>query len=148
MGHNKAMCVFNRTIFTNATIMEHDIIKCDSPSLLNDQGFSTMTNKMVWYYLEVTIDGGREIDGPRQKFNYYKDPKISDITPDSGPIHGGTITSIKGKGFNQEGACNKTVRFATFETKPFNETEDTTIWASTPAVKIPDTVVVAVALNG
>lgn len=35
MGHNKALCVFNKTIFTNATIMEPDIIKCDSPSLLN-----------------------------------------------------------------------------------------------------------------
>lgn len=77
MGHNKAMCVFNKTIFTNATIMEHDLMKCDSPSLLNQQGFSSMTNEMVFYFVEITIDGGREIDGPKQKFNYYKDPKIA-----------------------------------------------------------------------
>jgi hypothetical protein len=90
MGHNKAMCVFNRTIFTNATIMENDIIKCDSPSLLNSQGYSMMTNDMVWYWLEVTIDGGREIAGPRQKFMYYRDPKITEIRPDSGPTKGNT----------------------------------------------------------
>lgn len=35
-----------------------------------------MTNEMIWYWLEVTIDGGREIAGPMQKFMYYKDPKI------------------------------------------------------------------------
>jgi len=35
-----------------------------------------------------------------------------------------------------------------FEAKPFNETLDTTIWVKTPRVKIPDAVVVGVALNG
>lgn len=64
MGHNKALCVFNKTIFTNATIMDERTLKCDSPSLLNSQGYSMMTNKMLYYFLEVTIDGGREIAGP------------------------------------------------------------------------------------
>jgi len=64
MGHNKVMCVFNKTIFTNATIMDDRTLKCDSPSLLNSQGYSMMTNKMLYYFLEVTIDGGREIAGP------------------------------------------------------------------------------------
>jgi hypothetical protein len=40
------------------------------------------------------------------------------------------------------------VRFATFEVKPINDTTDTTIWVKTPKVKIPDAVVVSVALNG
>lgn len=35
MGHNKALCVFNKTIFTNATVMDENHIICDSPSLLN-----------------------------------------------------------------------------------------------------------------
>lgn len=96
MGHNKVMCVFNKTIFTNATIMEPDIIKCDSPSLLNSMGFSMMTNEVIFYYLEITIDGGREIDGPKQKFTYYKDPKIFSMSPDSGPIKGGTKMQIIG----------------------------------------------------
>lgn len=149
MGHNKALCVFNKTIFTNATIMDGEHLKCSSPSLLNDQGYSMMTDKMLWYNLEVTIDGGREIAGPAIKFMYYKDPKLSEIKPNAGPTKGGTTVAVNSfGGFNQEGACNKTVRFATWEVKPINETTDTTIWVKSPAVKIPDAVVVAVALNG
>lgn len=64
MGHNKALCVFNKTIFTNATIMSSDVMKCDSPSLINNQGYSMLTNDGVFYYVEVSIDGGREINGP------------------------------------------------------------------------------------
>ena len=103
---------------------------------------------MLWYNVEVTIDGGREIAGPAFKFMYYKDPKLSDIVPFAGPIKGNTVVSIFGSGFNQEGACNKTVRFATWEVKPMNETNDTTIWVKSPKVAIPDAVVIAVALNG
>lgn len=36
MGHDQTLCVFNRTVFTNATIMDENTIKCDSPSILND----------------------------------------------------------------------------------------------------------------
>ena len=148
MGHNKAMCVFNKTIFTNATIMHDDIMKCDSPSLYNEQGYSTMTKDLAWYEVEVTIDGGRNVEGPKQNFTYYKDPSIYNITPAVGPIRGNTTVKISGKGFNQTGACNKTFRFATFEGKPLNQTLDNAMWVSSPAVKIPDQVVVSVALNG
>jgi hypothetical protein len=55
---------------------------------------------------------------------------------------------VHGSGFNQEGACNKTVRFATFEIKPIHETEDNLITVLSPQVKVADEVVVAVALNG
>jgi len=107
-----------------------------------------MTDKMLWYYVEVTIDGGREIAGPMMKFMYYKDPKHVDIVPSSGPTRGGTTVAVGGIGYNQEGACNKTVRFATWETKPINETLDTKIWVKSPVVHIPDATVVGVALNG
>jgi len=84
------LCVFNKTIVTNATIMDEETIKCDSPSLLNAQGYSKMTDHMLWYDIEITVDGGRERAGPGQKFNYYRDPKILDISPNSGPVTGGT----------------------------------------------------------
>jgi len=103
---------------------------------------------MLWYNVEISIDGGREIAGPAFKFMYYKDPKITEIKPNAGPTRGGTTVKVIGSGFNQEGACNKTVRFATWEVKPFNETLDTTIWVKSPKVHIPDSVVVGVALNG
>ena len=31
LGVGKVLCAFNRTVFMNATVMEPDIIKCDSP---------------------------------------------------------------------------------------------------------------------
>lgn len=40
LGRNKALCVFNHTIYTNATVMSSELIYCDSPSLLNEQGYS------------------------------------------------------------------------------------------------------------
>jgi IPT/TIG domain len=103
---------------------------------------------MIWYNVEISIDGGRELAGPPFRFTYYKEPKITDIQPDSGPIRGGTRVNVVGSGFNQEGACNKTVRFSVFETKPVIETNDTSAIVLSPAVSVPDAVVVAVALNG
>ena len=36
LGRNKAMCVFNSSIFTNATVMSPNLIYCDSPPLQNE----------------------------------------------------------------------------------------------------------------
>lgn len=99
MGHNKALCAFNKTIFTNATIMDDKTMICDSPSLINDQGYSIMKDKMIFYYVTISIDGGNERNGPRFKFTYYKEPKLTDIIPFSGPRRGGTTVRIDGAGF-------------------------------------------------
>lgn len=103
---------------------------------------------MLWYNVEITIDGGREFAGPEQKFTYYRDPKITEVTPHSGPIKGGTKVKVFGTGFNQEGACNKVVRFSVFELRPTNENNDTCLHVTSPKVNIPDSVVVSVSLNG
>jgi len=55
---------------------------------------------MLYYFVEVTIDGGREIAGPKIKFTYYKDPKLTDILPNSVPTRVGTTVKILGSGFN------------------------------------------------
>jgi hypothetical protein len=107
-----------------------------------------MSTDLVWYNVEITIDGGQVIAGPAQNFTYYKYSTLYDIVPNMGPIRGGTNVTIVGKGFNQPGACNKTARFAVIETKPINETNDTLMFVVSPPVKVPDEVVVAVALNG
>jgi hypothetical protein len=36
LGHNKAVCVFNKTIHTNATIINQELVICDTPSILNN----------------------------------------------------------------------------------------------------------------
>ena len=73
LGRNKAMCVFNRTVFTNATVMSDELMYCDSPPLLNVQGYSLLNGDNTNFYnLQVTIDGGHMIAGTPQKFNYYQ----------------------------------------------------------------------------
>ena len=96
--------------------------------------------------LEVTIDGGRYIGGPAQAFCYYKDPEILQIVPDSGPMCGGTKVQIIGSNLNYTCHFNKTARFAVYETKPnITQVNDTVMWVTSPAVKVPDATVVAVA---
>ena len=128
--------------------MDSETIKCDSPSLLNSQGYSKMTDHMLWYDVEITVDGGRERAGPAQRFNYYREPKILDISPNSGPMSGGTRVKVIGSGYNQEGACNKTLRFSVFETKPVNLVNDSLAIVTSPPATNPDAVVVSIALNG
>ena len=69
----------------NATVMEHDIIKCDSPPA---QGwFKSDTKEPRFYNVEITLDGTL-FGGPSQRFNYYKEPEITSIFPSMGPIEG------------------------------------------------------------
>lgn len=128
----------------NATVMEHDIIKCDSPPA---QGwFKKDTKGLRFYYLEITLDG-KLYGGPPQKFYYYKDPDITGVNPIMGPIDGGTEVTISGVGFNQPATCNMTVRFGNIYTTPISY-DSYQIKAKTPKVDVPNAVVVAVGING
>lgn len=46
---------------------------------------------------------------------YYIDPTIKSITPNLGPLKGGTISNLLGEGFAQEGVCNVTVRYGQYQ---------------------------------
>lgn len=100
LGLGNVHCVFNRTVHMNATVMEHDIIKCDSPPAFG--WYKTESKEPRFYYLEITLDGTL-YGGPGQKFTYYKDPEITGITPNLGPTDGGTELTISGVGFEQPG---------------------------------------------
>lgn len=97
MGFGKVKCIFNNTIQMNATILEHDIIKCDSPALPPNFGFSEGT--APFYYVAITLNG-KEYTEAKIKFIYYIDPQIKSITPNKGPLRGGTVSRLYGKGFN------------------------------------------------
>ena len=49
MGFGKIKCVFNETFVMNATLMEEDIIKCDSPALPPSLWFSE--NGAPFFYI-------------------------------------------------------------------------------------------------
>lgn len=144
LGLGNVNCVFNRTIHMNATVMENDIIICDSPPAFG--WYKTESKEPRFYYLEITLDGNL-FGGPPQKFSYYKEPELTAITPTLGPAEGGTHVSISGIGFAQAAVCNMTVRFGNIYTVPveFNGYE---IHVKSPPVDVADAVVVAVGLNG
>jgi hypothetical protein len=64
LGRNKALCVFNKTIYTNATVMDDGLMYCDSPAILDSLGYSLLKgDDLKFYNLQVTIDGGKVISG-------------------------------------------------------------------------------------
>lgn len=89
MGFGKVKCIFNDTIQMNATIMEEDIIKCDSPPLPPSFGYAD--NSAPFYFVSITLNG-KEITDAKIKFIYYIDPQIHSVLPGIGPIKGGTIS--------------------------------------------------------
>lgn len=94
------MCVFNKTKFTNATVLNANQILCDSPSILNKQGSSEIQDpKYAFYTLDVSIEGGAQASNSALRFSYYQEPKITRISPGSGPIRGGTTVVLSGTGF-------------------------------------------------
>ena len=90
MGFGKVKCVFNDSIMMNATIMEDDIIKCDSPPLPPSFGYAADTGA-PFYLVSVTING-REWANSTIKFTYYIDPQINSVFPAVGPMKGGTVS--------------------------------------------------------
>ena len=141
LGIGKVHWVFNNTVHMNATVIEHDIIKCDSPPVKGLGGRGTK-----FYDLQITLDGTM-YGGPPQRFTYYKDPELIGITPTMGPIDGGTEISIFGSGFKQPASWNMTVKFGNLYTRPIKYT-DSEIKLKTPPIDDPDIAEISVALNG
>ena len=143
-GFDMVYCIFNETIFMNATVFEPDRIKCSSPPVLNQ--FGVNEKNVQFYDVKITLNK-KDASGPAKRFNYYKEVTIRSVVPPGGPIEGGTLVAIGGKGFKPECACNVTVRFGTFQVRPINYTDDL-IYVRAPNVSMPDDVVVSYGING
>lgn len=143
-GFDMVYCVFNGTIFMNATVFEPHMIKCSSPSVLDSHGVND--KKVSFYDVSITLNK-KDLNGPVKRFHYYKEVTIKSVTPPGGPIDGGTLVKVNGRGFKPACACNVTVRVGTFQVRPVNFTDDT-IFFRTPNVTHPDDVVVTYGING
>ena len=59
LGRDASLCVFNRTVFTNATVLSDSMIVCDSPSILNKHGYSDVPEGgLAAYTVGISLDGG------------------------------------------------------------------------------------------
>lgn len=112
MGFGKVKCIFNNTYYMNATILDSETIKCDSPPFQESftTALSANNGSAPWYNFSITLNS-KEIAPTRSKFTYYVDPSIKSISPNLGPLKGGTVSRISGEGFAQDGVCNFTVRY-------------------------------------
>ena len=144
LGVGKVLCAFNRTVFMNATVMEPDIIKCDSPAA--HQWFKAQDNAFIHFDVEVTLDG-KVFGGPPQTFAYYKETQMTSIVPNMGPKKGGTQVIISGFGFQQAAVCNMTVRFGPIYASP-TQVDMHQLKVRTPAVDVADAVVASIGMNG
>ena len=140
---NHVKCLFNGGIKMNATVLNYNELKCDSPPLPNKPG--SEENSITSYDITILVDDDEA--GPAQKFYYYKSPVISSISPIMGGINGDTTVKISGSGFAQPEACNITARFATYHAKPAI-VEDNYIIIKSPEANYTGSVVVQVSLNG
>lgn len=147
LGHNSALCVFNKTHYTNATVLSSTQIVCDTPSLLNKQGYSEFLESEAFYTVDVSIDGGLQSSKSSTKFTYYDEPKITEVSPANGPIAGGTVVTLKGKGFAQKAACDRVVRLGHMQIVPTSYT-NTTMTFTAPQAGVANTAAVSLSLNG
>lgn len=51
-----------------------------------------------YYYVKVSIDGGKVLTKTSMKFTYYKEAQVLSTVPDSGPVTGGTSVAVEVKG--------------------------------------------------
>ena len=83
------------------------------------------------------------------EFAYYHDPEIIN-TRDSniGPVSGGTLSILEGRGFTNPNVCNLKVRYGALEVTPTQVFNNTMIQTESPEVSVPDAVVLAASGNG
>lgn len=78
LGHNSALCVFNKTHYTNATVISNTQIICDTPSIFNKQGYAEILDGgAAFYTVDVSIDSGLQHSNSGIKFSYFHEPKVT-----------------------------------------------------------------------
>lgn len=139
-------CVFNKTIFMNATVLNETLLKCDSPPVLNDEGINE--NFVDYYELEISLNG-KDISGPPKNFYYYPESQLNMLYPIFGPLGGNTPVNVTAFGISHKNACNPAVRFSSLEIYPevVNKEQNWMIVRSPPA-NYSGAVEVQLSLNG
>lgn len=72
LGTDLAQCSFNKTVHTIATVMSDTQIICDTPSILNKQGYLEIPEgALPLYKVQVSLDGGKDFSDTFAIFDYY-----------------------------------------------------------------------------
>lgn len=146
MGLNKAKCIWNGRTYMNVTIIDEGTLYCSSPPMTRAE--SLMPWQDMRHTVEITLNGGAEHTDNKVKFAYYPDPEIlSVVESERGPVDGGTISHLGGRGFKHENVCNLKIRYGALEVTP-EILDDKKVNTISPRVSVPDAVVLAPSGNG
>jgi hypothetical protein len=160
LGRDQILCAFKQedssnfyldggkqpVVLTNASIINSTFVYCDSPSLLNKQGYAIEADN-AWFDVYITLDGGTTLSDSNGRFEYYSEPFIYDLQPALGPMNGGTIVTVNGTGFDQNTTCGIIIRLGIIELRPLNITNETMTFRA-PKSPLPGTATFSVSLNG
>ena len=103
--------------------MSEELIICDSPPMVNKQGYSLVPEGgKQFYQVEVSIDGGLETSKSDVKFSYYRVPQVTSVSPELGPVKGGTLVTVHGSGFVQPAVSKRVVRIGHLNVEPVSFT--------------------------
>lgn len=87
-------------VLRNATLINSTALICDTPSMLNKQGFPTVDPDNAYWDVLVSLDSGWGYSNTSARFDYYADPIIKTVEPQLGPTYGDTLITLTGTGFN------------------------------------------------
>jgi len=145
MGLNKAKCIWNGHKQMNVTIIDEGTLYCSSPPMTRAE--SLMPWADMRHTVEITLNGAEHTTNG-VKFAYYPDPEISAVKDSPrGPVEGGTLSHLIGRGFKHENVCNLKIRYGALEVTP-EITNGTHVKTISPRVSVPDAVVLAPSGNG
>ena len=140
-----AFCVFNNTIYMNATIINEKMLYCSSPKL--PPNLQTLPARELNYQIKIAIGTKHTLSVDKVGFNYYHDAELSAVVGDKGPVAGNTTSILRGKGFAHPNICNFKVRYGAIETTP-KFLNSTAIETRSPRVNLPGPVTISTSGNG
>ena len=96
-------------------------------------------------YVTVTTPYGTSAEGTRSQFK-YESPTVTEVSPNTGPIAGGTTVTVHGSGFAL-GAENTTLVFGSIDATGVECSSTSTCTAIAPAAKKASTIEVVAEVN-
>ena len=133
------------TGFTGATAVTFGAIPAASFTVNGDTSITVISPVASAGTVDVTVTtaGGTSSTSSTDQFTFIAAPTVSDISPGTGPVNGGTLVTITGTNFMDVTAVN-------FGETPagFTVNDDSSITAVSPAAEAVDTVHVTVVTVG
>jgi hypothetical protein len=133
------------TGFTGATNVDFGATPAASFTVANDNSITTVSPTAPAGTVDVTVTGpgGTDVTAPLDQFTFVAAPVVTELSPNSGPLNGGTQVVVTGTGFTGASSVTFGGQYALFTVD-----SDTQITATAPVGEAVDVVTVKVTTVG